>query len=88
MTALGIEEISASSVFRVTKELDEKVCEFLSKSIEHKIPYLFVDATYLKVRNGLYYENKTLFVVAGIRDDGLREILGVRLGDSKDSRFW
>ena len=88
MTALGVEGISASSVSRITKELDEKVEEFLSKPIEHEIPYLFVDATYLKVRDGFHYENKALFVVAGIRDDGLREILGVRLADSEASLFW
>ena len=88
MTALGVEGISASCVSRITKELDEKVEEFLSKPIEHEIPYLFVDATYLKVRDGLHYENKALFVVSGIRDDGLREILGVRLADSEASLFW
>jgi len=88
MTALGVEGISASSVSRITKELDEKVEEFLSKPIEHEIPYLFVDATYLKVRDGLHYENKALFVVAGIRDDCFHEILGVRLADSEDSLFW
>src|SRR5574344_611713 len=88
MTALGVEGISASSVSRITKQLDETVEEFLSKPIEHEIPYLFVDATYLKVRDGLQYENKALFVVAGIRDDCFREILGVRLADSEDSLFW
>ncbi|WP_048184942.1 IS256 family transposase [Methanosarcina siciliae] len=88
MTALGVKGISASSVSRITKELDEKVSEFLSKPIEHEIPYLFIDATYLKVRDGLHYENKALFIVAGIRDDGLREILGVKLSDSEDSLFW
>lgn len=71
MTALGVDGISASSVFRITKELDEKVSEFLSKPIEHEIPYLFIDATFLKVRDGLRYENKALFIVAGIRNDGL-----------------
>jgi putative transposase len=58
MTALGVGEISASSVSRITKELDEKVEEFLSKRIEHEIPYLLIDATYFKVRDGLHYENK------------------------------
>jgi transposase-like protein len=88
MTALGVEGISASSVSRITKELDEKVSEFLSKPIEHEIPYLFIDATYLKVRDGLHYENKALFIVAGVRDDGFREILGVKLADSEASLFW
>ncbi len=88
MNALGVGEISAFSVSRITKELDEKVEEFLSKPIEHKIPYLLIDATYFKVRDGLHYENKALFVAAGIRDDGYREILGVKLADSEDSLFW
>jgi putative transposase len=88
MTSLGVEGISASSVSRITKELDAKVEEFLSKLIEHEIPYLFIDATYLKVRDGLHYENKALFIVAGIRDDGLREIPGAKLADGEDSLFW
>lgn len=88
MTAFGVEGISASSVSRITKELDEKVEEFLSKRIEHEIPYLLIDATYFKVRDGLHYENKAFFIVAGIREDGYREILGARLADSEDSLFW
>ncbi|AKB28325.1 Mobile element protein [Methanosarcina siciliae T4/M] len=39
MTSFGIKGISTSSVFRITKELDGKVSEFLSKPIEHEIPY-------------------------------------------------
>ena len=88
MTALGVGEISATSVSRITKELDEKVEEFLTKPIEHEILYMFIDATYVKVRDGLHYENKALFIVAGIRDDGYREILGTKLADSEDSLFW
>ncbi|AKB18324.1 Mobile element protein [Methanosarcina sp. WWM596] len=53
MTAIGIREISASSVSRITKELDEKVEEFLSKRIEHEIPYLLIDKTYFKESLGL-----------------------------------
>ena len=88
MTALGVGEISAPSVSRITKKLNEKVEEFLSKPIEHEIPYLLIDATYFKVRDGLHYENKALFIVAEIRDDDYREILGTRLADSEDSLFW
>jgi putative transposase len=88
MTALGKGEISATSVSGITKEMDEKVEEFLSKPIEHEIPYMLIDATYVKVIDGLHYENKALFIVAGIRDDGYREILGTKLADSEDSLFW
>ena len=78
MTALEEGKISASSVSRITKELDEKVEYFLSKRIEQEIPYLLIDSTYFKVRDGLHYENKALFVVAGIKDDRYLETLGVR----------
>jgi transposase-like protein len=49
---------------------------------------LLIDATYFKVRDGLHYGNKALFVVARIRADGYREILGTRLADSETSMFW
>jgi transposase-like protein len=56
----------------------KRLKEFLSKLIEQEIPYLLIDSTYFKVRDGLHYENKALFVVAGIRDDRYLETLGVR----------
>jgi putative transposase len=77
---LGIEKISASFVSSVAKELDSKVTEFLSRPIESHIPYLFVDASYFKVRDGIRYSNKALLVIAGIKEDGIREILGARIG--------
>jgi putative transposase len=88
MTALGVDEISASSVSGITKELDEKVEEFLSKWIKKEIPYLFIDAIYFKVSDGLHYKNKALFIVAELRDDDHQEILGVRLANSEKSLFW
>ena len=72
----GLNRLSASEVSRLCKILDEKVEEFLKRPIEVKIRYLLVDATYFKVRTGAQYESKALLVVVGIREDGLREILG------------
>jgi putative transposase len=88
ISQLGIENISASRVSRIAQELDEKVREFLSKPIEQEIKYLFVDATYFKIRDSVQYTNKALFVVAGVRKDGYREILGARIADSEDAMFW
>jgi transposase-like protein len=88
ISQLGIENISASRVSRIAQELDEKVREFLSKPIEQEIKYLFVDATYFKIRDSVRYTNKALFVVAGVRKDGYREILGARIADGEDAMFW
>jgi putative transposase len=88
VSRLGIESLSASSVSRISKELDEKVEEFLKRPIEHPIPYLFVDASYFKVRTDSRYVTKAFMIVTGIRDDGYREILGARIADGEDEHFW
>ena len=67
------------SVSRIAKDLDEQVHAFLQRPIEQEIPYLFVDASYYKVREGPRYITKALLVIAGVRMDGYREILGARI---------
>jgi transposase-like protein len=71
VSRLGIEELSASSVSRIAKELDEKVEEFIKRPIEHPIQYRFVDASYFKVRTDSRYGTKAMkayiaFVRAGL----------------------
>lgn len=88
VSRLGIEDLSASTVSRIAKELDEKVEEFLKRPIEHPIKYLFVDASYFKVRTESRYVTKAFLIVTGIRDDGYREILGARIADGEDEPFW
>ena len=86
--SFGLNRLSASEVSRICKILDEKVEEFLKRPIETKIRYLLVDATYFKVRCGVQYKTRALLIVVGIREDGLREILGARIAESEDSGFW
>ena len=85
---LGVERLSASTVSRIAKELDEKISEFLKKPIERPIPYLFVDASYFKVRDGGKYVTKAFLIITGIRDDGHREILGAKIADNESEGFW
>jgi len=84
----GLDRLSASEVSRICKILDEKVEEFLKRPIETKIRYLLVDATYFKVRQGAQYKTRALLIVTGIREDGLREILGASIAESEDSGYW
>ena len=72
----------------MAKELDTAVHQFLDRPIEDEIAFLVVDASYFKVRDGARYVSKALFVVAGIRADGYREILGARIADGEDALLW
>jgi transposase-like protein len=88
VSRLGADQISASTVSRIAKELDEVVEEFLKRPIETRIRYLFVDASYFKIRCGGQYVNKAFFVATGIREDGYREILGAKMADNEGDIFW
>ena len=88
VSKFGLENISASEVSRIAKELDEKVKEFLERPIEEEIRYLFMDASYFKVRSDGRYVNKALLTVTGIREDGYREILGAKVANSEDEAIW
>ena len=79
---LGVSQISPSYVSKVAQELDEQVKSFLERPIDSHIPYLFVNASYFKVREGIQYVTKALLVVVGVREDGYREILGARVADA------
>lgn len=85
---LGVTQISASYVSKVAQELDVKITEFMERSLDSHFPYLFVDASYFKVRDGVKYVNKALLVVAGVREDGYREILGARVADAEHELTW
>jgi len=85
---LGVNQISASYVSKVAQELDVKVSECMERTIDSHIPYLYVDASYFKVRDGVKYVNKALLVVVGVRIDGYREILGARVADAEHELTW
>ena len=84
----GLKNISASEVSRIAKKLDKLVKDFLNRPIEGSIPYIFVDASYFKVRTDGRYVNKALLVVVAIHDDGYREILSATVDDSEDESCW
>jgi transposase-like protein len=88
MREFGLENITASEVSRIAKKLDEEVENFLKRPIEGPTPFLFIDASYFKVRTDGRYINKALLIASGIREDGYREILSASVADSEDESCW
>jgi putative transposase len=88
VSKFGLENISASEVSRIAKELDGKVQEFLQKPIEDEVDYLFLDASYFKVRSQGRYKTKALLIATGIHENGYREILGAKVADNEDEPVW
>ena len=80
--------ISKSQVSRLCAEIDEKVKAFLSRPIEGDWPYLWIDATYVKVRQNGRIVSVAVIVAVGVNGDGRREILGLDIGPSEAETFW
>jgi transposase-like protein len=91
VAAMGIEAgISRSSVSRICAGLDEVVTAFRTRRLDHtRFPYVYLDATYLNVRDASSQVVSMAVVVAtGITADGGREVLGLDVGDSEEEVFW
>ena len=86
--AMGMSGISKSQVSRLCAEIDEKVKAFLSRPIEGDWPYLWIDATYIKVRQNGRIVSVAVIVAVGVNSDGRREVLGMDIGPSEAETFW
>ena len=86
--AMGMSGISKSQVSRLCQEIDERVKAFLTRPIEGDWPYLWIDATYLKVRQQGRIVSVAVIVAVGVNSDGRREVLGLDIGPSEAETFW
>lgn len=86
--AMGLERMDKSQVSRICKALDEQVQAFRNRPIENDIVYLWLDATYLKVRENGRVVSMAVVVAVGVNTDGAREILGFDVGPAESHAFW
>ncbi len=86
--AMGMTGISKSQVSELCKGIDVRVNSFLERPIEGEWTYLWLDATYLKVRENGRIVSVAAIIATGVNTDGRREVLGLGLGPSEAAVFW
>jgi transposase-like protein len=86
--AMGMSGISKSQVSRLCEEIDGKVKAFLERPLEGDWPYIWIDATYLKVRRGGRIVSVAVIIAVGVNGDGRREVLGMEIGASEAEAIW
>jgi transposase-like protein len=86
--AMGGTGMSKSQVSRLCQDIDERVGAFLNRPLEGDWPYLWLDATYLKVREAGRVVSVAVTVAVGVNSAGRREILGLAIGPSEAETFW
>jgi putative transposase len=85
---LGIAGMSKSEVSRLCASLDGQVTAFRTRRLDAEYPYIFVDARYEHVREDERVQSMAVVIAYGIREDGMREVLGVDVNNSEDLEHW
>ena len=86
--AMGMTGISKSQVSRLCESIDERVHAFLDRPIEGEWPYLWIDATYVKVREAGRIISVAVIIAVAVNTDGRREVIGMAVGPSEAEPFW
>ena len=86
--ALGLQGISKSQVSRLCQELDAEVERFRLRRLMPPYPYVWLDATYVKVRQDGRVSSMAVVVAIGVTASGEREVLGLEVGPSEEGAFW
>ena len=88
--ALGCDTgVSKSSVSRICKNIDADVAVLRTRTLGHQpFVYVWLNATYIHVRENRHVASKAVVIATGLRHDGHREVLGVDIGDSENETFW
>ena len=86
--AMGLSGIGKSTVSKLCKDIDERVGGFLDRPLAGDWPYLWLDATYLKQREGGRIISVAAIIAVAVNTDGKREIVGLHIGPSEAETFW
>ena len=81
-------EISPELVSKISDKIMPDVTSWQNRPLESIYPFVFMDAIHYKVKENHRYVTKAAYVVLGINEDGMKDILGVWVGEHESAKFW
>jgi putative transposase len=85
---MGLVGMSKSQVSEICASITEEVDKFMNTPIEGEWPYIYLDASYIKVREDHKVVAKAVIVAIGVNTNGDRRILGMTIADNEAAVFW
>ena len=85
---LGIDGMTKDRVSALCQALDEQVELFRQRPLEGAYPYLWLDAKQVKVRDHGRVVSKALVVAYAVHESGVREVVGLDVGEVESGAFW
>jgi putative transposase len=81
-------KVSAATISRVTDVIADEVAQWQNRPLESVYPIVYIDAIWLKIRDGGVVVNKACHVAVGVDVEGRKQVLGLWLGTSEGAKFW
>ncbi|WP_341230992.1 IS256 family transposase [Nocardioides salarius] len=80
--------VSAATISRVTDVVADEIALWQSRPLETVYPIVYIDAIWLKIRDGGVVANKACHVAVGVDLEGRKQVLGLWLGATEGAKFW
>ena len=81
-------DVSEGTISNVTNRILEHVKEWQQRPLEQVYFTVWMDGIALKVKHNGKYINKCVYIVIGLRKDGLKEVLGMWMAETESASFW
>ncbi len=81
-------DVSEGTVSNVTNRILEHVKEWQNRPLERVYYTVWMDGIVLKVKQNGKYINKCIYLVIGLKKDGLKEVLGMWMAETESASFW
>jgi putative transposase len=80
--------ISSDMVSKITDQVLPLVQEWQCRPLERVYTVVYLDGVHFKVRESGKIENKCAYIMLGITQDGLKDVLGIWIGENEGAKFW
>jgi transposase-like protein len=81
-------DVSEGTISNVTNRIVENIKEWQSRPLEAVYFTVWMDGIVLKVKHNGKYINKCIYLVIGLKKDGLKEVLGMWMAETESASFW
>ena len=81
-------EASAQLVSRVTDKIIPQIEEWQNRHLSEVYPIVFIDALVFSVRKDKTVQKLAVYVVLGVDDAGMKDVLAIEVGETESAKFW
>lgn len=81
-------EVSPDLISRITDAVTDEITTWQSRPLEPLWPIVFLDAIYVKIREGGTVKSKAIHVALGVNMEGKKEVMGLWIAENEGAKFW